>query len=161
MYNESNVEPFIVFRIATYLFALPIGDVLQVVPYPPQSSDELRQVGLVQLGHYTIKLVDLHRQCHSEDVSPLPGSQSFVVLTRDPQGGFCGILVYEPPDMMEFPPEKMRSLPQSEHQFGVLKIARCAAILSWKEVTTTIFLFDVQQALTMTPTGSHFLVRQQ
>ena len=153
MYNESNTEPFIVFRIATYLFALPMGDVLQVVPCPPQSSDELKQVGLIQLGAYTIKLVDLHRQCNAEDVSPLPESQSSLVLTRDPQGGFCGILVYEPPDIIEFPSKKMRSLPQSESPFSVLKIASHAAVLSWNEVTTTIFLLNVQRALTVTPTG--------
>ncbi|NJP08750.1 MAG: chemotaxis protein CheW [Leptolyngbyaceae cyanobacterium RU_5_1] len=157
MYNESNTEPFIAFRIANYLFALPIKDVLQVVNCPPQTSHELNQVGLIQLGYHMIKVVDLHQQCTSGDFSQVPGSQPFLVITQDLQGTFCGILIYEPPDLIEVSPETLRSLPQSERQFGVLKIATHAAVLSWKEVTTTIFLLDMQQVLTVTPTGSHFL----
>jgi purine-binding chemotaxis protein CheW len=157
MYNESSVEPFIIFRIAAYLFALPIGDVLQVVNYPAQVSHELSQLGMIQLGHHMIKVVDLHRFFNSEGFSQVPGSQSFLVITRDPQGEFCGIPVDEPPDLIEFSPEKLRSLSQDERQFGVAKLASHVIVLSWKEVSTTIFRLDLQRALITTSTGSHFL----
>jgi chemotaxis signal transduction protein len=160
MYNESNTESFIVFRIANYLFALPIWDVLQVVSCPPQTSRELSQVGLLQLGDHMIRMVDLQRQCNSEDFSQLPGSQPFLVIVRDPNGEFCGIPLYEPPNLIEFSREKMRSLPQSQSQSGVLKIASHAAVLSWQEVTTTVFLLDVQRALTVTPVEPIFSLQK-
>jgi purine-binding chemotaxis protein CheW len=155
MYSESDVEQFIVFRIAKYLFALPIGDVLQVVNCPPQTNYEINQLGLFQIGQHIIKVVDLHQECNSGDLSQVTGNQSFLVLTRTPQGNFCGILVYEPPDLIEFSSEQLRSLPRSEHP--VLKFARHAVVLPWQERTTTIFLLDMQQALTSNPVGSRFL----
>jgi chemotaxis signal transduction protein len=157
MHNESNLEQFIVFKVANYFFALPIRDVLQVVSCPPQTSHELNELGVVQLGHHMIKVVDLHQQCNPGSFSQLLGSHLYLVIMQNLQGEFCGIPIYAPPDLLEFPLEKMRSLPQSEGQLGVLKIASHAAVLSWNEVSTTVFLLDMQRVLNVTSVDSYAL----
>ncbi len=157
MYSESNVEQLIVFRVASYLFALPVKEVLQVVNCPPQTSYEVSQLGLVQLGQHMIKVVDLHRQCNSGNFSQLLNGQLFLVITRNPQGGFCGIPVCEPPDLIELPSDRLRSLPPSEQPFGVLQIVSRVAVLTQRSVTTTIFLLDMQQALTANLPDSQLL----
>jgi purine-binding chemotaxis protein CheW len=156
MYNDSTAEAFIVFKIANYPFALPIRNVLQVVNFPSQQNFALSQVGLVQLGQHMVRVVDLHQYLNLSNFSLLPENRSFLVILRDPQGGFCGILVHEPPDLIEFSPGKLRSLSHSERQFGLAKIASHTTVLNWKELPTTVFLLDLQQALATT-TGLQLL----
>lgn len=160
MHSESQLEQFVVFKIAQYHFALPIGDVLQVVTCPPQTSQDMSQLGFVQLGQHIIRVVDLHSQCHSGTFAVEPGSGSFLVLTPSLQGGCCGILVYEPPDLMEFSVAMMRPLPRVEPSSGVLRIASHAAVFSHNQVTTTVFLLDLPQALASPAAASPVLPAQ-
>jgi purine-binding chemotaxis protein CheW len=70
------------------------------------------------------------------------------VITRNSKGELWGIAVDEPPNLLELPLEMMRSLPSSErHGKGILDRVSHAAIISQEEVTTTIFLLDLNQAI--------------
>ena len=104
-------------------------------------------MGVVQLGQHMIKVLDLHLpQLSAGDLTELPGNQSFLVITRDRQGELCGILVDEPPNLLELPLEMMRSLPKSDrHSKPFLEMVSHAAVVSQDEVTTTIFLLDTQR----------------
>ncbi len=141
----TKVDKFIVFKIDDYLLALPMSDVLKVVKFPPSSN--LGTMGLVQLGRHTIRVLDLHQQLSSADVSPLANNPPFLVIIRNPQGELCAIAVDNTPNLIELPLEMMRSLPQSSSQSSILEMVSHAAVLSEKEVTTTILLLDVKRLL--------------
>lgn len=157
MQNESTVGKFIVFQIGSYLLALPINEVLKVIDCSSMANKELRTMGVVRLGHHTIRILDLHQQLSSSDLPPLPNDQPFLVVTRDSQGELCGIPVEEPPNLVELPLEVMRSLPKSERQSGVLNLVSHAAVVSQNEATTTIFLVDLKRTPNPAVTEAHAL----
>lgn len=157
MYNDLNKDQFIIFGVLNYLFALPISDIVQVVNFPPQSGEELNHAGLIRLGNHIIRLVDLHWLDNSTDGYRPSAPPSFLVITQGLQEGFCGIPVFEPPDLIEISPEQIQILPQSERQFGVLKIASHAAVISWQGVTKTIFLLDIPRMVTIAPPDPNLL----
>lgn len=138
--KTTTVDKFIVFKIADYLLALPMNDVLKVVNFPLSSN--LKAMGLVQLGQHTIRILDLHRQLSSGDISSLANNPPFLLIIRNPQGELCGIGVDKTPNLMELPLEIMRSVPHSSGQSSILEIVSHAAILSQEEATTTVFLLD-------------------
>ncbi len=139
--DDSKVGKFIVLKIADYLLALPINDVLKVVNCSAVADRGLRTLGVVQLGRHMIRILDLH-------LPELPDNQPFLVITRNSKGELWGIAVDEPPNLLELPLEMMRSLPSSDrHGKGILDRVSHAAIISHEEVTTTIFLLDLNQAI--------------
>ncbi|HAA32264.1 MAG TPA: hypothetical protein DCE56_36875 [Cyanobacteria bacterium UBA8553] len=104
-------------------------------------------MGVVQLGQHMIKVLDLHLpQLGAGDLTELMGHQSFLVITRDRQGELCGILVDEPPNLLELPLEMMQSLPTSNHHSQPLfEMVSHVAVVSQGEVKTTIFLLDTKR----------------
>ena len=163
MHDVSKVGKFIVFTIGDYLLALPMSDVLRVINCPPVASAGLSAMGIVQLGHHTIRVLDLHQQlgirqglAPTEELPQVSDHRPFLAIAkrcceaqiaRSPQGELCGILVDEPPNLMELPLEMIRSLPSSSSQSGILDIASHVVVLSQDDLTTTIFLLDVQRVL--------------
>ncbi|MCA1994666.1 MAG: chemotaxis protein CheW [Coleofasciculus sp. S288] len=154
MQNVSQIGKFIIFQIGDYLLALPMSDVLRVINCPPMVSGGLGSMGIVQLGHHTIRVLDLHqklgirqRLAPTEGLPQVSDDRRFLAIARSPQGELCGILVDEPPNLMELPLEMIRSLPSSSSQSGILDIASHVVVLSQDDLTTTIFLLDVRRVL--------------
>lgn len=146
MQDESSTGKFIVFKISHYLLALPMTDVVKVISYSAIENKGLKSMGVVQVGRHMIKVLDWHQQLSYGDSVYLP-EQPFLVITRQPQGELCGILVDEPPDLMELPQELLQSLTPSSHQYGVFEMVSHVAILSENGTTTTIFLLDMHRNL--------------
>lgn len=155
MHHESKTGKFIVFKIADYLLALPISDVLKVVNCPPAANYELRTMGLVRLGQHTIRVLDFHQQLSSGGLPQLPGNPPFLVITRTPVGELYGISVDSPPDLVELPLEMMQSLPKSDRQSSALDIVSHAAVVSQEKVTGTIFLLDMKRVMNTGINDSH------
>jgi purine-binding chemotaxis protein CheW len=147
MQNQFQVQKFITFTVADYCLTLPIKAVLKVVTCPLQDHHKLRKMGLIQLGHHLIRVLDLHQYLDTEDVHQLPKSQSFLMITPISQTELCGILIYEPPDLLELPLEMMQPLSQSYYQSSLLEIVSHAIVVSQEKATKTIFLLDMQQVL--------------
>jgi purine-binding chemotaxis protein CheW len=153
MHDESKVGKFIVFKIADYLLALPIGDVLKVVNCSAATNRGLRTMGFVQLGRYMVRVLDLREQLGArqylapiDGLPSLPNDQRFLVITRGREGELCGISVDAPPNLVDLPLEMIQSLPQSDrHGKGALAIVSHAAVVTHEEVTTTIFLLDMKR----------------
>lgn len=146
MRNESTVvDKFIVFKIADCLLGLPMSDVLKVVACPPVDNGGMKAMGLVQLGRHTIRVLDLHQQLNSHELSPSSKNKPFLVISRSLQGELVGISVDEPPNLMELPRASLRSIPASERHSGGLELVSHAAVISQKEVTTTILLLDLKR----------------
>ncbi|NJM73901.1 MAG: chemotaxis protein CheW [Scytonema sp. RU_4_4] len=145
-HDESQLNKFIVFTIADYLLALPMSDVVKVVNVSPADSKRLPKIGLLQIGKYIIKILDLHQHSSLDALPDSSDHPSFLVVTHDSQRELYGILVNEPPDIVELPPEAMRSLPKSSHHSNPMtEMVSHVAVLSQQEVIKTIFLLDLKR----------------
>ncbi|MEL6779287.1 MAG: hypothetical protein AAFO06_18725 [Cyanobacteria bacterium J06597_16] len=68
---------YVTFKLAEYLFALPTQDILKVVAAPPPSQGGLIEMGMVQLGPYSLDVIDLHKLLalhQTSDARPSVGS---------------------------------------------------------------------------------------
>jgi len=156
MYDDSKVGKFIVFKIADYHLALPMSDVIKVVNCSPMVSNGLQKMGVIQLGHHMIRVVDLHEQLSSGGSDHLPNDPPFLVIIRGSGGELCGIPVEKPPNLVELPLEMMRSFPKSDqYDKPALNLVSHAAVVSQENVTMTIFLLDVKQVLNSTVIPIH------
>ncbi|NMG10870.1 chemotaxis protein CheW [Brasilonema sp. UFV-L1] len=144
--NESELHKFIVFTIADYLLALPMSHVVKVVNLSPTDSKRLPKMGLLQIGKYMIRILDLHQHSGLDAYPHSSEHPSFLVLTHDSQRELYGILVDEPPDIVELSKETIRPLPKfSHHTKPLTEMVSHVAILSQQEVIKTIFLLDLQR----------------
>ena len=146
MNNEPEAGKFIVFIIADYLLALPMVTVLKVVNSPLVSSGNLRAAGLVQIGHHTIMVLDLHQKLATTYATQVTRNSPFLVITQV-QGELCGIPVDEPPNLVELPRDSIRALPKSYNQVGLMDMVSHVAVLSQEEKTLNIFIVDINRAL--------------
>lgn len=163
MHNDSQVSKFIVFKIADYLLALPLGNVLKVVNYSLVAAHSgtplLRTMGVVQLGKHTIRVLNLHQHLSSDNLPQLALTQPFLLIAQVTRGELYGIWLEEPPNLLELHNEMLRTIPKSDsvavatpgasRQTGSLEIISHAAVLSENNVTTTIFLLDLQRTFNL------------
>lgn len=146
MHNESQLDKFLVFKIADYLLALPITDVLKVINLSSANNKTLPTMGLVQIGQYMIKILDLHQNLSSDTFPHSSDHPSFLVVAHHSQRELYGILVDEPPDIVELQPETIRFLPRSSnHSKPLIEMVSHVAVLSEQEVVKTIFLLDLKR----------------
>lgn len=146
MHNESHLDKFLVFNIADYLFALPISDVLKVMNLSSANSKSLLTMGLVQIGQYMIKILDLHQHLGSHTFLHSSDQPSFLVVANHSQRELYGILVDEPPDIVELSKETIRFLPRSSnYRKPIIEMVSHVAVLSEQEVVKTIFLLDLKR----------------
>lgn len=153
MQDESNTGKFIVFKVADFLLALPIDEVLKVVKYASVANKNLSAMGVIQVGKHAIKLLDLHLPPLSSNDSP---HRPFLVIARGGSGELCGIAVDEPPNLVELPLELMRSLPPSD-RYGkrALEWVSHVAVLPQDGGTATVFLLDLKRVTTAAATESY------
>lgn len=139
--DQSSVEKFIVFQVANHYFALPIDQVLRVINYCSSTSTVFNSMGLIQIGRYTVRLLDLQSSFDVRGVSSSPAHQPFLVISRNSQGDLYGIPVDAPPDVMEFPPDLMQPIPSFDNHY-LSKMISHAAVLP--DNTATIFLLNIK-----------------
>lgn len=138
-----ELDKYIVFEISDCLMALPMDNVLKVIKTPPTGTG-WDAMGLIKIGNYTIRIVDLHQQLNPEEPLNLPDRQSFLVITNPIEGELCGIIVDEPPNLFEFKGDVIHKLPKPKRQ---LQMVSHAAIISDQEAKTTIFMLDLYELL--------------
>ncbi len=146
MQNRLDLNKFVVFKVVDYLMAVPISSVLKTIRYPLLEDRSLREIGLVQVGHHTIRCLDLQQRLFPGSTDRRVMSKQCIVIARVLEGELCGIVVDEPPILMQLPEESIQPLPKSHPQSGLLTFASHVAVLP-QEPRFTIFLLDLQQAL--------------
>jgi len=136
----------IVFEIANYLFALPVGAVLKVVTCPPISTPIKNGIGMLELGDSTVTIVDLSQKLLEEtDCHKLLPQYRFLILMQTRTGELCGIPVDNPPVMTDIPLTTIRQVPLSV-RLAQLTFASHMAILPETEESSgkKIFLLGVK-----------------
>lgn len=129
--NAPESTQYITFNLAGYLFGLPSREILRVVATPPANKGGLISMGVVQLGPYSIQIIDLMSLLALNDTSNRPSMSSsralenrkrapvtnpnqnppFLVVLQNDEGEFWGISLHEPPDLMDVPNYALKPLP--------------------------------------------------
>ncbi|MEQ8383309.1 MAG: chemotaxis protein CheW [Coleofasciculus sp. A1-SPW-01] len=135
----SDTQKYIVFKISDCLISLPMDNVLKVLNTPSNESG-WNAMGLLQIGDYTIRIVDLHQQLNPDYDTNSTNLQSFLVITNPIEGDLFGIIVDEPPNLIELNPDLIRKLPKYNRR---LPMVSHAAVLQENEKKTTIFMLDL------------------
>ena len=94
------------------------------------------------MGQHILKIIDLHQWVQPHSTSDRSNHQ-FLVVTYDIQEGLLGIPIDGGPDLMEFFPENMHPLPQTERRSSLAEIVSHVVVIPQQEATNTIFLLQL------------------
>lgn len=150
MNTQLKNRNFIAIKIADYTLALSIDAVVKVVTCPPRLIEQLQTVGLAQIGHRTIAILNLYEKIKAT-YSFLPNNPSvgakFLLIAQTKQGEFCGFCLNEPPNLIEIPASSIQPIPNSYNHTGLLDWFSHIAIIPQKDTTTGLLILDVNQVL--------------
>ncbi|MEM9007634.1 MAG: chemotaxis protein CheW [Cyanobacteria bacterium P01_F01_bin.86] len=142
-------QKFVAFPIANQTLAIPLSNVLRVLRHEPDKQDsDLNRLGLLQIGRYTIRVLNLHQWLTPNFTSVNPTSQPFLIVARSAEWEpFC-IWADGLPDLVELAPNAWRSLPPSASaSSGFLELISHTAAVAYGEGNKTVFLLDIPRAL--------------
>lgn len=120
--TTAEESKFITFHLGGYLFALPSQDVLKIVVTPVPEQGGMVNMGLVQLGQYSIQVLELQSLLKLEhpagdrEIS----DPTFLIILRAEQG-LWGIVVNQSPDLMNLSNSTLKPVPTSKRIAGALK----------------------------------------
>lgn len=139
---------YITFGLSGYRFAIASDEVLKVVMTPEASQGGLVDLGLVQLGPYSIQILDLpsllslERAGERGGSAPSVGSSRelegrkvarhstqtqknsnppFLVVLQDSSEELWGIALHEPPDLIEVPDYALKPVPAKKRLLRSLR----------------------------------------
>ena len=133
---------YLTFKVSGYLMALPGQEILRIVATPPPNQGGLVKMGLVQLGQYSIQIINLSELLEIEpidnSVSQLAGHPSnpypnqphqakfnqnppFLMVLQNADKDLWGIALQEPPDLMEIPNYALKPIPPKQRQTRALR----------------------------------------
>lgn len=117
---------YIIFKTADYLFALPSENILKVVATPPPSQGGMVSMGLVQLGQYSIRVLNLlallSLEAHdSEAHTAAVQNPPFLMVLKNTDETLWGIAVHEPPELMDIAGQTLNLVPPERRLFGTLQ----------------------------------------
>ncbi|MEM9091094.1 MAG: hypothetical protein AAGC93_20410 [Cyanobacteria bacterium P01_F01_bin.53] len=144
--NAPESTQYITFKVAEYLFALRSLEILKIVETPPPSQGGLVKMGMVQLGPYSIQMIDLPSlltlQEKPDKNNPRPSVSSsrslenrkkesfeketeqnppFLVVLQNSEQDLWGIALHEPPDLMEIPNYALKPVPSHQRSTRALR----------------------------------------
>jgi len=121
----SGTTQFITFSFASYLFAIPSKHIVKVVPMPSHSQGGLIDIGFVQLGQYSIQMLNLpelveltHKLTSNEYTSK---DNSFLLVLQNNEQNLFGMTLATPPDLLEIHSDKLQAVPAHQRQSGTLQ----------------------------------------
>ena len=143
--KTPEIGKFITFEVAGYWFVLPVTAILKIVNCPPPSQGGTIDIGLVQLGSHTIRLLNLHRELsYTAKVKTAPsGNAPFLVVVQDPQKELWGITLNAPPDLVELPLTLFKPVALETPFDHKTNWISHMAIVSDKKTDRTLLLLDV------------------
>lgn len=142
--KENQLLKVIVFNISDYQLALPLATVLKVMNCPPVISSISKSLGLIYIGQAAVKLINFHPKLDPGKSKQPETEGRFLIILQPRAGELWGIPVDNPPNLVELPLTAFRVLPESHRQASLLGLASHVAIVSQEEMTSTIFLVDLE-----------------
>ncbi|MEL7068354.1 MAG: hypothetical protein AAGN15_06825 [Cyanobacteria bacterium J06581_3] len=165
--NYPENTQYITFGLSNYLFALPSQSILRVVRTPPPNQGGLVAMGMVQLGPYSIQIIDLESLLvlnsnvlknqtqmsvsssraleNRKKATPVDPDQhpSFLIVMQDAEKELWGIALHEPPDLIEVPDYALKPVPFSQRQKQSLKWISHIANYDLNSVRHSLLVLDL------------------
>jgi purine-binding chemotaxis protein CheW len=143
--KETETLRVIIFTVGDYQLALPLATVLKVMNCPPVISSSFKSLGLIYIGQAAIKLINFHAKLDPGKSKHPETEGRFLIILQPRLGELWGIPIDNPPNLIELPLTTFRVIPKSHCQDSLLGLASHVAIMSQEEMTSTIFLLDLDQ----------------
>ncbi|MGF1524075.1 MAG: chemotaxis protein CheW [Leptolyngbyaceae cyanobacterium] len=148
--QDSDTQKYIAFPVADRSLALPLRSVLRVLRHEANNHDhELDTLGLLQIGRHTIRVLNLHQWLtpafSPQNAAPAP----FLIVARSAEWEPFGIWADGLPDLVELPPDVLRSLPSSAGAASSFLelISYTAVVPQSGGGNQTLFLLDIPSVL--------------
>lgn len=143
--NNSLIK-LLVFEIGKLTLALPILQVRKIVKQNEVYGSGLSHVNLAHLAEQEIAVVDLHQKLFGMNLTQSQ-AEGYFIISRDVAGEPLGIVVSQPPALIEVPQDRIRQLPNSYRHADTLEIASHVTIISQNKKNTTVFILDLERLI--------------
>ena len=141
--GESSLK-LLVFKIDKLTLALPVLQVQKVIKYNPVHGSGLSYVNLTHLGDRDIAVVDLHQKLFKTSLPKLAENKGYFIISKNITGEQLGILVTEPPALVDVATKQIRMIPDAYRRSDTLQIASHVTVIeSENENSKTVFILDL------------------
>ena len=141
--KDTSIK-LLVFEVGKLTLALPILQVQKVIKHNSVHGSGLSHVNLTHLGDRDIAIVDLHEKLFKISLPEASKTQGYFIISKDIVGEPLGILVLEPPALIDVSTAKIRLIPDSYRRADTLEIASHVTVISQENNTNkTIFILDL------------------
>ena len=141
--GESLLK-LLVFKINKLTLALPVLQVQKVIKYNPVHGSGLSYVNLTHLGDLDIAVVDLHQKLFNTSLPELSEDKGYFIISKNITGEPLGILVSEPPAIVDVATSQIRLIPDAYRRADTLRIASHVAVIEGENETgKTVFILDL------------------
>lgn len=148
--TESQISKLVIFPVANLNVALHINVVQKIINYSTIFSSRLNHFGLVNIGDQEITVIDLHKKLFniskSEDKAD-SNLKKYLILAENQVAELFGIVIDEPPKLLDVPLNKIRTIPASYRQADTLAIASHVAVIPQDKDKLTIFILDPDELI--------------
>ena len=146
--RQSKLIKLLVFAVGKLTLALPILQVQKVIKQNPLHGSGLSHVNLAHLENIDIAIVDLHQKLFNTSLSELSQAQKYFIISKNITGEPLGILVLDPPILVEVSAAQIRLIPNSYRNADTLEIASHVTLFSQEDGTKkTIFILDLSRLI--------------
>ena len=141
--GESSLK-LLVFKIDKLTLALPVLQVQKVIKYNLVHGSGLSYVNLTHLGDRDIAVVDLHQKLFKTSLPKLAENKGYFIISKNITGEQLGILVTEPPALVDVATKQIRMIPDAYRRSDTLQIASHVTVIeSENENSKTVFILDL------------------
>ncbi len=149
--HQAPTQQFLKFEIAQHSFALPITQVLKVIPLTTIYGDPTgRGIGLVNYQGQEILVLDIEKFLFPHSASPKKTPYSFLLIlqARDPEADeLVGIPILSPPGLVRLNLEQITPLPKHYLSQGHIQAVSTLIVEAQMPEQGPTFIIDVAQIL--------------
>lgn len=141
--KESSLK-LLVFKINRLTLALPVLQIQKVIKYNPVHGSGLSYVNLTHLDDKDIAVVDLHQKLFNTSLPKLSEDRGYFIISKNITGEPLGILVSEPPALVDVATTEIRLIPDAYRRADTLQIASHVTVIEAEnETSKTVFILDL------------------
>ncbi|MEM7793429.1 MAG: chemotaxis protein CheW [Cyanobacteria bacterium P01_C01_bin.118] len=139
----SKQIKLITFKVAGHWFTLPMNNILRVVNCPSSERGGVLSFGVIQLGQHTVQLLDLYG-VFGLGASPPEQPPFLLVLRNRYQKMLWGIVLADPPDLVELPVAMFKSISTDKRFTPKKQWISHVAVLSEQTISRTLLVLDIK-----------------
>ena len=142
-FKQSSIK-LLVFEMGNLILALPVLQVQKVVKYNPVHGSGLSYVNLTHLDNKDVAIIDLHQKLFNTSLPRLSKDEGYFIISKNITGESLGILVLEPPTLVDVATTQIRLIPDTYRRSDTLKIASHVTVITREnETSKTVFILDL------------------